>query len=923
MPACCQRLLIVLGLSVLFTRVSGQDTTHITGDFRNLPFQAFVQQIESKTDYRFFYDPAELDSVVVYVEANHLLINILLERALQGSGFHYSIDSLHYVVISKDNIRDKLAANFFRRTGTAGDTIENGLDSLSEFAENKGLLQSSIENKLFVIGSKANRSPNGKATLAGYVRDVKNGEPVIGASVYLDSASIGVSTDQFGYYSLTLPQGRHTLHISSAGMKDSKREIELYSDGKLNVELQDYVASLKVVTVTSEKNSNTRRVQMGVQRLNIKAIKQVAVVFGETDILKVVLTLPGVTSVGEASTGFNVRGGSTDQNLILFNGSTVYNPTHLFGFFSSFNSDVIKEVELYKSSIPEKYGGRLSSVLDVTTRDGNNKKWSGTGGIGLLTARMTVEGPIVKDKTSFILGGRASYSDWLLKFLPSRYQNSSASFYDLDLHVNHTINAKNNLYLTGYYSSDQFRLTSDTLYKYSNANVNLKWKLVFNNKFYAVFTVGQDHYQYSNSSEQNKVSAYKLSFDINQTNFRADFNYSLSYKHSLDFGITSEYYLLHPGNLQPIGNESIVTPNIVPPERGLESGIYVGDNYRITPKLSVNFGLRYSIYSYIGPHDEYTYAPGVPRQTSTIIDTVSYGSGQFIKTYHGPEFRVALRYALGENSSVKFAYNTMRQYIHMLSNTTTISPTDIWKLSDPYIQPQVGDQISLGYYQNFKSNTIETSIEVYYKRQQHVLDYKSGAVLVLNHHIETDVFNTRGKSYGVEFLIKKEAGKLNGWLSYTYSRALLQQDDPLAGETINKGQYYPASYDKPNNVNFIGNYRFSHRYSLSLNVVYSTGRPVTLPIASFYYDGGQRVYYSDRNQYRIPDYFRMDLSVNIDGNHKVKKATHNYWSIGVYNLTGRQNAYSVYFVEEAGVMKGYKLSIFDTPVPFITYNFRF
>ena len=923
MPACCQRLLIVLGLSVLFTRVSGQDTTHITGDFRNLPFQAFVQQIESKTDYRFFYDPAELDSVVVYVEANHLLINILLERALQGSGFHYSIDSLHYVVISKDNIRDKLAANFFRRTGTAGDTIENGLDSLSEFAENKGLLQSSIENKLFVIGSKANRSPNGKATLAGYVRDVKNGEPVIGASVYLDSASIGVSTDQLVYYSLTLPQGRHTLHISSAGMKDSKREIELYSDGKLNVELQDYVASLKVVTVTSEKNSNTRRVQMGVQRLNIKAIKQVAVVFGETDILKVVLTLPGVTSVGEASTGFNVRGGSTDQNLILFNGSTVYNPTHLFGFFSSFNSDVIKEVELYKSSIPEKYGGRLSSVLDVTTRDGNNKKWSGTGGIGLLTARMTVEGPIVKDKTSFILGGRASYSDWLLKFLPSRYQNSSASFYDLDLHVNHTINAKNNLYLTGYYSSDQFRLTSDTLYKYSNANVNLKWKLVFNNKFYAVFTVGQDHYQYSNSSEQNKVSAYKLSFDINQTNFRADFNYSLSYKHSLDFGITSEYYLLHPGNLQPIGNESIVTPNIVPPERGLESGIYVGDNYRITPKLSVNFGLRYSIYSYIGPHDEYTYAPGVPRQTSTIIDTVSYGSGQFIKTYHGPEFRVALRYALGENSSVKFAYNTMRQYIHMLSNTTTISPTDIWKLSDPYIQPQVGDQISLGYYQNFKSNTIETSIEVYYKRQQHVLDYKSGAVLVLNHHIETDVFNTRGKSYGVEFLIKKEAGKLNGWLSYTYSRALLQQDDPLAGETINKGQYYPASYDKPNNVNFIGNYRFSHRYSLSLNVVYSTGRPVTLPIASFYYDGGQRVYYSDRNQYRIPDYFRMDLSVNIDGNHKVKKATHNYWSIGVYNLTGRQNAYSVYFVEEAGVMKGYKLSIFDTPVPFITYNFRF
>ncbi|MFI5153307.1 MAG: TonB-dependent receptor domain-containing protein [Chitinophagales bacterium] len=923
MPACCQRLLIVFGLCVLFSRVEGQDSAHITGDFQQLSFHEFVHQIESQCDYRFFYDSADLDSLVVNLRANHLLVNILLERVLHGSGFHYAIDSLHYVVISRDIIRDKLASNFFKRTGTAADTLESEPDSLAELTENKGLLQSSIENKLFVIGFKANRSPNGKATLAGYVRDIKNGEPVIGASVYLDSASIGVNTDQFGYYSLTLPQGRHTLHISNAGMKDTKREIELYSDGKLNVELQDFVASLKMVTVVSEKNSNTRRVQMGVEKLNIKSIKQVAVVFGETDILKVVLTLPGVTSVGEASTGFNVRGGSTDQNLIQFNGSTIYNPTHLFGFFSSFNSDVIKEVELYKSSIPEKYGGRLSSVLDVTTRDGNNKKWSGTGGLGLLTARMTVEGPIVKDKTSFILGGRASYSDWLLKFLPSRYQNSSASFYDLDLHVNHTINAKNNLYLTGYYSSDQFRLTSDTLYKYSNANVNLKWKHVFNNKFYAVVTVGQDHYQYSNSSDQNKVSAYKLSFDINQTNFRADFSYSLSYKHTLDFGLTSEYYLLHPGSLQPIGKESLVTSNDVPAERGLESAIYLGDNYRITPKLSANIGLRYSIYNYIGPHDVYTYAPGVPRQTSTIIDTVSYGSGKFIKTYQGPEFRIALRYSVGENSSVKFAYNTMRQYIHMLSNTTTISPTDIWKLSDPYILPQVGDQISLGYYQNFKSNTIETSIEVYYKRQQHVLDYKSGAVLVLNHHIETDVFNTRGKAYGIEFLIKKEAGKLNGWLSYTYSRTLLQQDDPLAGETINKGQYYPANYDKPNLLNLIGNYRFSHRYSVSLNVIYSTGRPVTLPIASFYYDGGQRVYYSDRNQYRIPDYFRMDLSINIDGNHKVKQLTHNYWSIGVYNLTGRQNAYSVYFVEENGVMKGYKLSIFDTPIPFITYNFRF
>jgi len=596
-------------------------------------------------------------------------------------------------------------------------------------------------------------------------------------------------------------------------MKDTRRQIMLYSDGKLNIEMYDYVASLKAVVVMSEKNSKVRSVQMGVEKLNIQTIKQVATVFGETDILKVVLTLPGVTSVGEASSGFNVRGGSTDQNLILFSDATIYNPSHLFGFFSAFNADVVKEVELYKSSIPEKYGGRLSSVLDVTGRDGNTKKWSGSGGVGPLTAKLMIEGPIVKDKTSMILGGRASYSNWLLKLLPSDYGNSAASFYDLNLHVSHTINAKNSIYLTGYYSSDQFKLNSDTVYKYSNANANIKWKHNFNNKFFGVIMAGMDHYQYSNSSNAVPVNAYKLGFDINQTNFRADFTYAPSYKHTLDFGISSIYYKLHPGSLDPWGKESLVVNNTVAPEQALESAVYLGDKFTITPRLSLNAGLRYSFYNYLGPHDVYTYAPGVPRQTATIQDTVSYGTGKNIKTYQGPEIRLALRYSLTDNSSLKLSYNTMRQYIHMLSNTTAISPTDIWKLSDTYIQPQTGEQYSLGYYRSFKSNTIEASIEVYYKRDEHYLDYKSGAVLVLNHHIETDVVNTRGKAYGAEILIKKTAGKLNGWISYTYSRTLLQLDDPLAGENINKGEYYPASYDKPHNLNFIGNYRLSHRYS--------------------------------------------------------------------------------------------------------------
>ncbi len=924
MLSCLRGLLLFCVIGLLAIKADAQDLGRVTIDLSSARFDELVSQVESQTDYRFYYDTAELDSFRFSIQATRMPVGTLLEKIFQHSDFHFTIDSLHYVVVSRHVFYNELQANFFNYQSTKRDSVAADADLFEEPVARKEILQSSIENKLFIVGTKSSQPGNGKATIAGYIRDGKNGEPINGASIYLDTLKAGVITDQFGYFSLTLPRGRYTLHITSASMKDTRRQVILYSDGKLNIDMYDQVQSLKTVTVISEKNSQVKSVMMGVDKLNIKTIKQVATVFGETDILKVVLTLPGVTSVGEAASGFNVRGGSTDQNLILFSDATIYNPSHVFGFFSAFNPDVVKEVELYKSSIPEKYGGRLSSVLDVTGRDGNTKKWSGTGGIGPMTAKLMLEGPLIKDKTSIILGGRASYSDYLLRFLPKdSYSNSSASFYDLNLHISHTMNAKNSIYLTGYYSSDQFRLNSDTTYKYSNANANIKWKHNFNNKFYGVVTAGLDHYQYSIGSDAVPLNAYKLSFAVNQTNFRADFSYSPNYKHVINFGINAIYYKLYPGSLSPSGKQSLVESNEVQPEQALETAIYLGDKFTISPKLTLDAGLRYSLYNYLGPHDVYTYAPGVPRQTGTTQDTISYSAGQVIKTYQGPEIRLAMRYSLTDNSSVKISYNTMRQYIHMLSNTTAISPTDIWKLSDPYIQPQLGEQLSLGYYKSFKSNTIEASVEVYYKQSLNYLDYKSGAVLVLNHHIETDVVNTRGKAYGIEFFIKKSTGKLNGWISYAYSRTLLQQDDALAGESINNGQYYPASYDKPNVFNMIGNYRLSHRYSFSLNTVYSTGRPVTIPVGAFIYAGGQRVYYSDRNQYRIPDYFRVDFSINIDGNHKVNKLYHNSWSFGVYNLTGRQNAYSVYFVEEGGVMKGYQLSIFDTPIPFITYNFTF
>ena len=901
-----------------------QQTHTISGDFSGLRFPQFVEKIEATTACYFYYNSSDLDSFVVNVQANNSSLDDLLKRVFVNTSYRFSIDSLNRIFITQRiPIVTRLPQHFFDKGNVGEDTSGVDIALLNEGGKKEDTVAVN-ENKVYQIGVKNNNSAGGKATLAGYVREAKTGEAIVGAVIAADSSGTEIITDGFGYYAITLSKGSHVLHVNSLGMKEAKRQIVLNNDGKLTIELQTHVATLKEVIVLSEKRSNVKGLQMGLERLSINTIRHVPVAFGEADVLKVVLTLPGVTSAGEASTGFNVRGGATDQNLILFGDATIYNPSHLFGFFSSFNPDVVKGVELYKSTIPEKYGGRLSSVLDVTTRDGNSKKLSGNAGIGPLTSKFTLEGPIVKDKTTFILSGRVTYSDWLLHAIKNNdYKNSQASFSDFNALVTHTINSKNTLYLTGYLSFDKFRLNSDTMYKYGNKNGNIKWKHIFNNKLYDVITTGYDHYEYGVSTSQNPVNAYKLHFDINQANFKADFNYSPNNKNKIDFGFNTVYYLLHPGSFDPNDGKSLIKPDALQKEQALESALYVGDQYSITSKLSLSAGLRYSLYNYLGAHDVYNYLPGLPKSGNTIIDTVSYSSGKIIKTYGGPEYRLAARYAFNDNTSVKLSYNTLRQYIHLISNTTVISPTDVWKLSDPNIKPQLGNQVSLGLYKNFKANTIETSVEVYYKHIKDYLDYKSGAQLLMNHHIETDVLNSRGKAYGAELLIKKTSGKLNGWISYTYSRTFLQTDDPQGGENVNGGTYYPASFDKPHNVNVIANYSFSHRFSLSANAVYSTGRPITLPIAIYDLGGGERVYYSDRNQYRIPDYYRADISFTMEGNHKVKQTAHNSWSFGVYNLTFRKNAYSVYFTEVNGQIKGYKLSIFGTAIPFVTYNIRF
>ncbi|MPR34981.1 TonB-dependent receptor [Salmonirosea aquatica] len=895
----------------------GQNRTEplINGQFNDVKFKDFVKTIEGQTDYYFYYDAAKLDNLQIYLQVQNQPLRTVLAQVFKDTEYTYAIDSQNRVFVTKGTaIITQLPTEASNQEAIAyappGDEQEK--------------LLATAENKLYEVGPRKVRVTPGNSTVSGFVRNAVTGEPVIGAAVFIDSPQIGVTTDVFGYYSLSIPRGRQRLRVRSIGMRETFRQIMLYSDGKLDIEVLESVTALKEVAIKAGQDANVASSQMGQVKLSIKTLKQVPTVMGETDLLRTVMTLPGVKSVGESSVGLNVRGGSADQNLILFNDATVYNPSHLFGFFSAFNPDILKDVELYKSSIPARLGGRLSSVLDISSRDGNKKKFVGSGGIGLITGRLSLEGPIVKDKSSFIIGGRSTYSNWLLKRLDTgEYNKSTASFYDVNAHISHEINEKNSVYVTGYLSRDRFRLFGDTIYAYQNQLASLKWKHTFNAKLYGTFTAAYTSYQYAVASIQVPLNAFDLKFGIKQASAKAEFSYLLDARHTLDFGLSTIRYGLSPGTFQPRSSESLILPDKLEAEQGQESAVYIEDRFEVNPRLLITAGLRFSVFNYLGPKTVNQYLPGQPIDKLYEAGTQSYAAGKFIKTYGGPEYRISVRRMLTGDLSLKVSYNTLRQYIHLLSNTMVASPTDIWKLSDGYIKPQLGDQIAVGLYRNLRGNQIELSVEGYYKNIRNFLDYKGGDSLIMNPRIEAAVISTRGKAYGIELMLRKMTGKLNGWVGYTYSRSLLRALDRTSPDAPNDGNYYPSNYDKPHDFTAITNYRLSHRFSVSFNFTYSTGRPYTPPIGKYTIEGAQRIYYAARNQYRIPDYYRVDMSMNIEGNHKIKKLAHSSWTVAVYNLLGRKNPSSVYFQTRGGVVNGYKLSIFGQPIPTITYNFRF
>jgi hypothetical protein len=914
------KFLLTTGLLIFtgyLSPVLGQEQVLLTVNLNSGTLKDLVQTVESQSSYHFYFRDSDFDSFSVTVSAERKSLGFILDEVFKNTSYHYAIDPQLNVFLTKDVvITTQLLSDII-----SSENRPTNQPVISNDEENNRIAALN-ERRVFNLGNKDSRKA--RAILSGTVKSMNNDEPIIGAAVTVQNSSAGVATDEKGNYSLELPTGKHILTIRSIGMKSTIRTVVLNSDGRLNIEMVPESANLKEVVVTSDRDSHVKGLQMGVEKLDIQTIKYIPSSFGEVDVLKAMLTVPGVKTVGEASSGFNIRGGATDQNLILFNNSTMYNPFHFFGFFSSFNAETIESVELYKSAIPAKYGGRLSSVLEVEGRAGDMNKFKGSAGIGVITSRFNLEGPILKDKVSFLVGARTTYSNWIFKLVPenSGFKNSEASFYDVNATVTGKINDRNTVSVSGYISHDESNLNTDTTYEYSNRNISAEWTSELGKKLSSELIFAHDHYDYGSQSTADPVTAYRLKFSINQTSLKANLAYELNDSHTLNFGVNSIYYSINPGVFTPLGSESVIQFDSVEPEQGLESALFLDDTYTITSALSVNAGIRYSMFNYLGAQAVNEYAPGVPRTEDNVIGIKKYDQNELIKTYHGAEVRVSARYAFTDNFSIKASYNTLRQYIHMLSNTVAISPTDTWKLSDPNIKPQFSEQYSFGVY-NTIFKTLQTSVEVYKKKIENYLDYKSGAVLIMNDHIETDVMTTQGKAYGAEFMIRKPAGKLNGWISYTYSRTLLKMDDPIAGENINRGEYYPASYDKPHDFGLVLNQKVTRRLSFSLNTNYSTGRPVTIPIGVFYYGGSPKTLYSDRNGYRIPDYFRMDFSINIEGSHKLKQWIHTSWTFGIYNLTGRKNPYSVYYISENGVINGYKLSILGTAIPYLNFNFKF
>ncbi len=890
--------------------LKGQENLNVEWDYKHQSFQDFAAEAEKRFDIKFFYkDEWILNLEIPDIECKSMIC--ILENLFRETSLNYYIDRDHNIIITNIKL---LSLN---------DTVNVENRSLNEL---QFISVESLNNQgdtiSYLIGNPSDRFLKGNVTLTGHIINTVTKEPVAGATVHEQNLLTGANSNHEGFYSITLPRGIYVLNFSFVGMQNRTFKIALYGSGKMDVEMSNQLIRLQEILISDLRNV-LERSESGLERINLETHKLLPTSLGESDILKSLTLIAGVKSVGEGSAGFNVRGGSADQNLILLHGAPLYSSSHLFGFFSAVNSDIIQDVSLYKGGIPSRYGGRISSVLDIDTREGNKKEFRGSAGISPITTHLLLEGPIINDTLSYMFAGRTTYSNWVFGLIKDPViHNSRASFYDLNGGITYNPDKKNKIELSSYLSSDNFRFISTSKYKYTNNILGLRWWHSFNSRFYSSFSINNSVYGYEMTNQDFPGEEYILSHRINSSGLKSDFNL-VHNRNVFNFGLDMTRYSVNPGSIHPGADSSLIVSNVIERERAFEGALYVEDRYTFSKFLTFSLGLRMSAFASRGPRNVLIYNPGFSKSNSGITDTLEFSSGKLVSKYAGPELRASLNFRLSDNISVKINYNRTRQYLHLLTNTVSISPTDTWKLCDYHLKPEIGDQYAAGFYQLLFNKKLEFSVEAYFKEIRNMVDYKGGTSLTMIENIEQHLIDAKGEAKGIEFSLKNTQGKFLFNVAYTYSRSLVKSLGVFKEETINSGNWYPANFDKPHDLALTFNYLYSRRLSLSGDLIYSTGRPVTYPLSVYKMRNFFLVDYSDRNKYRLPYTLRFDISCKISGNLKEQKIAHPALIISVYNLFGRENPYSIYFRKEEEVLKGYILSLFGRPIPSVTFRFDF
>jgi hypothetical protein len=892
------------------------DTCTITGAYKQILLTDLFKEIENKYQLKFFYKTEWFENETISVTFNSTPLIRFLDRITDGKPYIYQIIQGKMIVfLPKEEVALMLKQ-----------MINNGQNQDISYT---------------IIGNPHDAGKYKKVVIKGCVRDGKTGEALIGSNIQIENTTIGSVSNIKGNYSLIVSPGIFNFVVSNVGYERNVIKVKVFGNGNLDIELFEKSLKLEEISIYAQKpDKNVRNNQMSLVEMDSKSIKQLPSLTGEKDIIKSFIMMPGIKSIGEFGSGINVRGGGEDQNLYLIEGTPIFNTTHVFGLLSVVNPDVINNVTLYKGHIPSGFGERVSSVMDIQVRDNNGKTLQSKGGIGLYNSRLMIEGPIIKDSFTFKIGGRTSYSNWLLKQIPDYYlQNSMATFYDINGIVSWK-NKNDRFTIFGYKSMDNFRYARLLAYNYGNILGSINWNHYFNQNINSVLILSYSRYEASKDNIEQGYEKNRFATSLNYLSCKYNIKYTGFTRHTLDAGVQSILYNISPGKRTPLDSSSLLQTSFkLEDENGIENAIYLNNLFEINEKLSLNVGIRFSVYYLLGPKNIIHYTSNF----DTKLDSTYYKAGKIVSTYYGLEPRLSFKFQINKESSVKLSYNKNYQYISLLSYSSVIVPTDRWKLSDPYIKPIYVNNYAFGFYRNFLDNSIETSIECYYKTLNNITEYKNDAKIEMNPYVEGELIEASGKNYGIEMMIKKNKGRWDGWISYTYSRSLKKTHGRFKEEIINRNSFYPSSYDKPHDLTVLLTYHPNRRWRLSGNFTITSGRPIALPEYKYVHISevqmesskyravsGEIVLFSDRGKYRLPPYHRLDLSISLDESLKIKKRWKGSWTFSLLNVYARKNAYSVFYKKEVPTYENdykmyslYKLYLIGRPLPTLTYNFIF